>query len=302
MASTPTPANNTNHVRSISLPSRSHPLSVRVEEGLNRLKTWAASALLVQAASPTAELLCVGLQALEEMYDCVEELLRLPHTQLALARQQHENWAGEELDTSVRLLDICGTTRDSVLSMKEQAQNLQSALRTRRVGEHSAVRGQIHAFVHSRKKVQKEGSRCLKALKQMGGKQPAASPVFAADGQDLSLALKALGDLREITIIVFRSISCFMTSKPVIRRWLPSPSRTREGEQSTSELEKVEASLWSIHKKHSGKDADFEKKVEEAQKGLEGLDFGMGGLETGLASMFRRLIQSRVSLLNILSL
>lgn len=51
----------------------------------------------------------VSKPSIEEKYGCVEELLRQPNTQRALSR--HEQ-ATEELDSSVRLLDICGTARD----------------------------------------------------------------------------------------------------------------------------------------------------------------------------------------------
>uniref|UniRef100_A0A1D1Z517 ATP synthase subunit b 1 n=1 Tax=Anthurium amnicola TaxID=1678845 RepID=A0A1D1Z517_9ARAE len=282
MASTQLPDNTPHHVRSISLPSRSHPLSVRVEEGLHKLKAWATSSL-PQSASPSEELLCVGLQALEEMYDCAEELLRQPHTQRVLARHQDEKWAAGELDSSVRLLDICGTTRDSVSSIKEQAQGLESALRTRRGGD-STVETKTHALVQSRKKAHKDASKCFKALKQMEDRKHAH--LFSAADEGLWLAVRALKDLREITVAIFRSILAFISvPTPVLagkmRRW---------------------PSMRSIHGRISGKEVDLEKVTREEQRRLQALEMEMGSLETGLESMFRRLIQNRVSLLNIFSL
>ncbi|XVF62266.1 hypothetical protein PTKIN_Ptkin08bG0203600 [Pterospermum kingtungense] len=64
------------HVRSISLPSRSHPSTLRVEDELNRFKTWESSS----SSSSTSEWICAGLSGLEDLYQCMDELLNMAST------------------------------------------------------------------------------------------------------------------------------------------------------------------------------------------------------------------------------
>ncbi|WRX08003.1 Protein BPS1 [Theobroma cacao] len=101
------------HVRSISLPSRSHPTTLRIEDELNRLKTWEASPL------STSESICAGLSGLEDLYQCMDDLLNLASTQQVLSQHQHEKCIDELLDGSVRLLDICSIARDYMFQLKE---------------------------------------------------------------------------------------------------------------------------------------------------------------------------------------
>jgi hypothetical protein len=58
----------------------------------------------------------------------------------------------ELLEGSLRYLDACGNTKDSVLSMKETIRELQSALRWRKVGD-SSVESVVSAYICSRRKM-----------------------------------------------------------------------------------------------------------------------------------------------------
>nr|DAD46015.1 TPA_asm: hypothetical protein HUJ06_004245 [Nelumbo nucifera] len=133
---------NCQHVRSNSLPARSHPATSTIEEELNKLKAWEE----LSTSSLKAETICVGLSDLGDVYECVKDLLNLPFTQQALFQFQDQKWVSEVLDTSVKLLDVCGTTRDLLLQMKQSVQDLQSGLR-RRKGEESSLQSCIDAFI-----------------------------------------------------------------------------------------------------------------------------------------------------------
>src|ERR1044072_1283909 len=91
-------------VRSISLPTRSHPSTARVEEELNKLKSCTSS-------SSRVETICYGLSGLVELYKCIEDLLKLPLTQQALSQHKNDKWLNELLDSPVRFLDQLGKTR-----------------------------------------------------------------------------------------------------------------------------------------------------------------------------------------------
>ncbi|KAK1272626.1 hypothetical protein QJS04_geneDACA009727 [Acorus gramineus] len=76
-----------------------------------------------------------------------------------------------------------------------------------------------------------------------------------------------------------------------------------EGEQvKMSEVGEVTLSLYNISNHKSSKDIVDVERLLEIQKKLEALDVNIDRLESGLERMFRRLIQTRVSLLNIFSL
>ncbi|KAL1814965.1 hypothetical protein ACET3Z_017539 [Daucus carota] len=64
------------HSRSISLPSRSHPLTATVEEHLCRLRT-------PEGTSSSTVSKCNKLSALQDLYECVEDLTnRKPHSKI----------------------------------------------------------------------------------------------------------------------------------------------------------------------------------------------------------------------------
>ncbi|EEF40669.1 hypothetical protein RCOM_0872170 [Ricinus communis] len=114
------------HVRSISLPSRSHPATIRIEEELSKLKPLEAS------SASTLSSLCFDLSGVDGLYHCVNDLLHLASTQQVLSRHQSQKCLNQLIDWSVRLIDACSITRDAMLQFKEQVQALQSALRRRK--------------------------------------------------------------------------------------------------------------------------------------------------------------------------
>lgn len=66
------------HVRSISLPSTSHPITLKVEEEMNKLKTSAALSSATSALR--LEMIHNGLKDLKNLYHCVGDFLQLPVT------------------------------------------------------------------------------------------------------------------------------------------------------------------------------------------------------------------------------
>ncbi|XP_077246149.1 uncharacterized protein LOC143886041 [Tasmannia lanceolata] len=284
------------HVRSISMPSTSHPLVYKVEEELNKLKTW-------KTTPKSSSRICIGLGELKDLYDCVEEFLQLPLTQQALHHHQQEKWVEEVLDGSLRLLDICGTTRDVLLQMKEHVKDLQSTLRRRKGGD-SGMLSRVDAYICHRKKVKKEIGKCLESLKGMDNKY-AASLLLDQD-YHLSLVVNVLREVSTITKKNFGSILSFMSSsrpkqKPskwsLVSKLMHKGQIICEGEHEVrSEVENADAALSAL----CSCCGEIEM-VQMAKKRLEELEQRIGSLEDALECMFKRLIQTRVGLLNILT-
>ena len=109
------------HARSINLPSTPHPLILEFDEVLYKLSA--------SEATSSASTLSHKLSGLIDLHDCVDNFLLLPFTQQTLAQCRHEQWVDGLLDGSLRLLDICGMTKDTLLRTREGAHELQSSMR-----------------------------------------------------------------------------------------------------------------------------------------------------------------------------
>ncbi|PON49982.1 selection/upkeep of intraepithelial T-cells protein [Parasponia andersonii] len=289
-------------VRSISLPSREHPCSVRIEALLNHLKAYQFSS----SVPFEFETIQTSLVALAELYNCLEELIGSPSTQQALLSTIHGKLVEQALEGSITLLDTCNMARDLLLTTKEHVQTLQSALR--RKGGDSTFETDIHSYLCFRKKAKKDIAKCLGGLKRIETKVIASQALDL--GHDLSMVERTLRETSSITVYIFRFLLKFMA--------MPAPSAKASGWSLISKLMRVK--LLSSEKEekmvnlvgcvdvclHSlmGNIQTNESRAQlkMTQRMLETLNSSSEGLMTGLDCMFRCLVQNRVSLLNILTL
>jgi hypothetical protein len=276
-------------VRSVSLPSRSHPTTLTVEEELNKLKAWEALS--------TSGSICNGLLGVEDLYKYVDEFLNLASTQEVLSRHENGKCHNELLDGSVRLLDVCSIARDTMLRFKEQIQALQSALR-RRKGD-SSIESSVATFTCFRKKMKKDAKKLIASLKQMDNKLGASS--LLDQDQHLSAVIRVIREVNVINCSIFQSLLMFLSksSKPNQSRWSLVSKLMHKGviaceekQENVNEIETVDAALSEV--------SDSEK-VKIAQKRLEALEMSIDDLENCLERLSRPLIKSRASLLNIIS-
>ena len=246
--------------------------------------------------------ICNGLSGMEDLYKSLDELLSLQSTQQALYHHQPEKWIDELLDGSVSLLDICGNTRDVISQFKENVEDLQSALR-RRKGD-VCIESSINNYICSRKKMNNDAKKLLAAMKKMDNKA-GASPLLDQDHQ-LSTVVRVLRDVNAISISIFQSLLLFFSS-PVLKskpsRWSLVSKCMQKGtvscqekQENMEELETIDFALSAI----SCKREDLEK-MQIAYKGLGALEVSIEGLDDGLECIFRNLIKTRASLLNIFS-
>uniref|UniRef100_M0ZMI1 Uncharacterized protein n=1 Tax=Solanum tuberosum TaxID=4113 RepID=M0ZMI1_SOLTU len=200
-----------NHVRSISFPGRSHPTIQRVEEELNKLKSLEAP------AAPKADTVYNGLLVLEKLYKSIDDLLNLPTLQ-TLSQSLDAKWVDDLLDKSVRLLDVCGTTRELVSQYKEKVRDLQSSLR-RRKGD-STTDDSVERFTSFSKKIKRDAKTSVLTLKQMD--QETAVPVLLDAEQDTIAAIRALREANAVCISIFQmllSFLCVPLLKPKQSKW-----------------------------------------------------------------------------------
>ncbi|OVA15634.1 Protein of unknown function DUF241 [Macleaya cordata] len=299
------------HTRSVSLPSRSNPLTIRVEEQLHTLRSSAEAT--TSSTSPSFIFHC--LCGLKDLFERVDDLLRLPLVQTTLANERSDKkCVNEVLNGSLRMLDVCGTTTDVLSQMKQCVQDLQSSLRRRRrVGNEFGLANEFGSYMFSRKKLNKVIRKCLEDLKRMNNN----TPILAGKNHEVVVAI--VGVLREVeavTLSMFGSILVFLDgsksqSKP--RGWslVSKLMHTKhvasiEGEDSADDIHEVEKTLSALISTNRSSDQKLCKdnervRVQNALKRFEAFESNIQELEEGLACVSRCLIKNRVSILNSLN-
>ncbi|CAI0405780.1 unnamed protein product [Linum tenue] len=271
------------HVRSVSLPSQaSHPPAFSIiQQQLHDLKTAPQSAGSLRHN-------IINLKALSQ---CIDDLLQ---TQLSEQRSSPEpatRLAVESLlDASIKLLDMCSSVRDIMSRMKQSMRDLESSLRRIR----SDYSSQVDGYLVCRKGL---GRLACKNIKIMEEEEKSSNMV----GDLVSL----LRGVEEICVAEFKAILWFVSAprKPhysVVSKLMHSKREVVEkGEIRTATVveKKIDAEMFAIK---SSKFVNAEQ-IGRLLRGLEGFGSSLEEAENGLEGLFRRLLRSRVLLLNILS-
>ncbi|CAL9228152.1 unnamed protein product [Arabidopsis halleri] len=293
-------------VRSVSLPSRIHPLSVKIRAALNRLSIWRRSSSSISvSASFGYETVLVGLVDLTELYGCVHELLESPYVKHTLIHHQKGKLLEDSLDGSVLLLDVYEATREVIVTMREHVTNLKSALRRK-----GSVEKEAKAYVNLRKKAKKEITKQINALKKIKTRDISTN----IDHDSAIASTSVLRETIEITVSIFRHLLLFLSTIP------PPPSPTKKIKTTIGFL-----SIPFVSSSLSNKSLDLVKvmkildevflgsildpsktffEVETMQNEKMRRDVvedGFRDLEAELDSVSKSLVKNRVLFLNILS-
>lgn len=273
------------HVRSISLPSESHPLTQSVKVRLGRLRS----------SQETSSLNCQGLSGLlKSLYESVDDFIQLPLTYQAISNVQHQGSVDEVLDRSLRLLEVCGATKDIFSQMKEYLKDLESSIRRKR-GE-SSLAGDIEAFMISRKKLKKVISKS-KSFRSLKTKE---KDISVAQDKDTTL-VTLTREVEEISVAVFASLlsSISLTPKSKGNGWSVVSkllkSRSTVDAKEVGMIINAEVLAW-----RSSKDISLVQ-IQNLLKHLEASQSSIQEVEEELEFAYRLLLKTRVSLLNILT-
>ncbi|KAF8022610.1 hypothetical protein BT93_F0199 [Corymbia citriodora subsp. variegata] len=269
------------HFRSISLPSKSHPLTTTTEEHLSRLRSSEAASSSSSASKK--------LEELKSLYDCIDDLLQLHLAQKALSHLRSP--AEELLDGSLQLLDVCEYVREAFSQMKECVQELNSSFQ-RRKRRDSSFAYEVEAYINSRKKLNKVITKYLRNSKKAPNKGPHNEAI-----------LSILREAGEISLSVFQSLLGFLaltSASPKSRSWsllsklLEAKRGSCDGGDEINEVQGLDAALLFLR---SSKVID--NQVDDLSKRLEALESSIQVIEEDLECIFRCLL--RVSLLNIVN-
>ncbi|OIV93557.1 hypothetical protein TanjilG_04789 [Lupinus angustifolius] len=283
-------------IRSISLPSRSHPSTIRIEEELRKFKSWETT------STSTSDSICTGLTLLEDLYVGLDDILNMASTQHVINHHKGEKCVEEVLDGSLRILDICGITRDTMLQIKENVQALHSTLR-RRKGD-SSIEKSVGEYNFFTKKMKKNVNKLVSSLKQMDNKF--GESLLLDFDQHFSCVIRVLREVISMNLFLFQVIFSFLTmssSKSKPTKWFMVAKLMHKGgiacednSQNINEMQCVEEVLSTLL--NEGNNGEKMKATHERLKDLEN---AIEGIENALESIFRCLIKSRSSLLNIIS-
>ncbi|KAF3446873.1 hypothetical protein FNV43_RR12053 [Rhamnella rubrinervis] len=222
----------------------------------------------------------LNFEALRDLHNTANDLLHMyaPMVQHALVDHRQEKWVSEVSEASLRMLDVCGISKDVLLLVKQHLQDLQLTLR--RVGE-SDMGDKISAYNYYRKKLKKETVKCLNSLKTMKIKST-ISEITPVD-HSLTVVEDVLREVRVTTMSAVESLLSLIAIP-----WLDRKSSSK-GSFASKLMRLSRSSL------------DDTCDVQSANKRLEAVEITIQYLEVELECMFRRLIQTRVALLNILT-
>ncbi|KAI5647736.1 hypothetical protein M9H77_33741 [Catharanthus roseus] len=277
------------HARSVSLPSQSHPFMPQFDEHLSKVRAS-------EATTSTLSSMSNRLANLNNLYDSTDDILLLPHIQQAISQECQDRRADELLDGYLRLLDACSATRDLFSQTKQSIQELLSALRRKDSDE-------LSGYLTSRKNSKRIIQKALTELRSIRRRRS----VIATEKENETVAtLSMLKEVETITLTMFESFLSQLygrkkqTGWSLVSKLTSTGVSNQEEEKNTNELEKVDNTLkFIISQKQSNKD-DIEQ-VEAVQNQLRNILSSIETVEDELECLFRRLIKSRVSLLNILN-
>lgn len=224
----------------------------------------------------------LDFEALKELHNTANNLLHSPVMKQAIVSHRQEKHVYEVSEASLCMLDACGTTKDVLLLVKDHLQELQSTFRRISIGETAATESKLSGFSIHRKKLRKELLNCSRTLKGMKNNDIMNCDLYSID-HNLGVVVNVLREVRATNISIVESLMSLMS--------MPSPvCKSNRGSFRSKFMRVNSLSLW--------KNCDM-KTFQTGNRILESVETAIEDLEVELDSIFRRLIRTRVSLLNI---
>ncbi|CAF2109684.1 unnamed protein product [Brassica oleracea var. botrytis] len=222
----------------------------------------------------------MDLEGLRELQDCANYLLdHCPEARESLCQQGKEKWIEQVSEASVTMLDVCNVSKDVMTLVRHSLKELQLTLRCNESNMHV----KIAAYNRHRNKLKKETLKCLNTLKSIkgGGR---GTLVMQRIEQNLLFVAEVLKEVRRAIVTMVESLFSL-----VCIPWL----ETKQSKRSMSSIFTMRFCCLD--------DVWDEIAVQSASTRLEAAQIAVEELEIELGCIFRRLIQTRVSLLNIIT-
>lgn len=273
------------HVRSTSLPCRSHPIISQLRDEISALQSWSAS----DSDARTSAWLCDGLRRLKSVHESLDDLLHLPQTRESLRGGDYSNLIEKLLEDFLRFVDVHGTFQTLVLRLKEEYSASQIAVRRKddtRVAAHSKNLNKIA------KEIGKLSSGFFST-----GKSAAAAPARPSYDEEAEL-VDVIDGVVKATATVSNALFGGVSNSAAFRKpscmGLSFGRKTKNVKVEGGILEFQELNLENLRKK-------AEEEVKMASKKMHEMEDRVLEIEECGERAFRSLINTRVSLLNVLT-
>ncbi|KAK6131417.1 hypothetical protein DH2020_034842 [Rehmannia glutinosa] len=226
--------------------------------------------------------------SLSELHDSVNELLHSPTTKIKIIHHGQQKLAHDVSEASLKMADSCAAAKDLLLLAKDHLQNLQSAFRRISAVEHAG-----NSFAPCRlprKQLKKAILKRLHSLKGMKTTFAAASPPPPAEeDRSLVVVVNLLKEVRATTLLIVRSLLSLIA--------IPNP----DGKSDSGRKDPIfRIKLTRVDSLSFWEKCDVTD-IRMVTKRLEEVEMVVEEMEGELQDMFRRLIRTRASLLNILT-
>ncbi|KAJ8540855.1 hypothetical protein K7X08_001671 [Anisodus acutangulus] len=270
------------HVRSASLPCRSHPLISHIKDDLNGLKSWAC-----KPENRTCAWLFDGLNQLKIVHESLDDLLQLPQTRESL--NGHSDLVEKLLDDFLHFVDVYGIFQTLILTFKEE--HLAAQVAVRRKDE-----TKIASYAKALRKMAKEMDK-LTCNVQCIGKYIVPQQTVPVPDFDAELA-EVMKDIIQVTQLVstalFNGLAVSMAFPKPSCSWIGLGMKTKKMKENEGIMEFVEMGLENLFRKNKGGE-----EVKIVSKKMHELEDCICGIESRGEKVFRSLINARVSLLNV---
>ncbi|CAN6192357.1 unnamed protein product [Urochloa humidicola] len=252
------------HVRSISLPCRSHPLLAHLHTHTAAARAWAVAA----AAEPTTTSPSSGLAHIDALHAALAELLLLPEAQAAVRSASSDRL----LDAFLILADAHRGFQETLLALRRDAADVRAALRRR----DATTTTRLASAARSQRRNEKDLARLAAAV----------SSVKCA-----RLGLPSAGATAEETEMAAALIDAVAASAAASAAVFSAAASVSA---AVSSSKKTATTFVAFAKKATAPEA-----ADLVPEKLDELEHCIDECESGSEIVFRSIVRTRVSLLNI---
>jgi Arabidopsis protein of unknown function len=135
-----------------------------------------------------------ALKAFGHVYESINDLLCLSTSQNSLSHVQRRRWIDKELEESVKLLDICSTSRDNLDMIKAKLLDFEIATRQ---DDSEAIKSKARDYILIIMTANKDARQICKNNE-------------SANGDSLAI-ISLLSEIREITISLLQFIFSYLS-------------------------------------------------------------------------------------------
>lgn len=224
----------------------------------------------------------VDSEGLRELQESANYLLdHCPEARESLFQQGKEKWIEQVSEASLIMLDVCNVSKDVMTLVRHSLRDLQLTLRCNGAN----LSEKIAAYNRYRNKLKKETLKCLNRLKSIEGGGGRGTMEMQSIEQNLVFVTEVLQEVRRAIVTMVESLFSIVCV-PCLEK---KPSKGSLSSIFTMRLCCFDDDVWD------------EVRLQTAGTRLEAAQIAVEELEIELGCIFRRLIQTRVSLLNILT-